>query len=160
MEDADVGGDKPALARLNDGASVGWTTPAPNVSFNKNPKCRTLAAHGVVPPLGVTPSVFELRAMLPEEEGSDSVAPEIRRQLQEMAAQLRAAEGAIATLVRQTSTDDNDDVTAECVIHPTVVDRLPKPKSFVDLHPLSHAERKKIVRTHCGQHPKDRCQTQ
>ena len=135
----------PALARLNDDETVGWTTPAPAVSFNKNPKCRTLTAHGVAPPLGVTPSVFELRAMLPVEEGADNVAPEIRRQLQEMAAQLRAAEGTIATLVRQTSTDDNDDVTTEYVIHPTVVGRLPK--SFVDLHPLSHAERKKIVRT-------------
>ena len=144
----------PALARLNDDATVGWTTPAPNVSFNKTLKCRTLTAHGVAPPLGATPSVFELRAMLPEEEGSDSVAPEIRRQLQEMAAQLRAAEGTIATLVRQTSTDDNDDVTTEHVVHPTVVDRLPK--SFVDLHPLSHAERRKIVRTHCGTYPKDR----
>ena len=144
----------PALARLNDDETVGWTTPAPAVSFNKNPKCRTLTAHGVAPPLGVTPSVFELRAMLPVEEGADNVASETRRQLQEMAAQLRAAEGTIATLVRQTSTDDNDDVTTEYVIHPTVVGRLPK--SFVDLHPLSHAERKKIVRTHCGQCPKDR----
>ena len=75
-----------------------------------------------------------------------------------MAAQLRTAEGTIATLVRQTSTDDIDDVTTEYVVHPTVVDRLPK--SFVDLHPLSHAERKKIVRTHCGQYPKDVGQTQ
>ena len=89
----------PALLRLNDDASVGYETPAPSVSVNKTPKCRILTAHGVTPPLGVTPSVFELRSVLPAAEEPSSVDPEVMRQLHEMAAQLRPAEGTIATLV-------------------------------------------------------------
>ena len=144
----------PALLRLNDDATAGYETPAPSALVNKTPKCRILTAHGVTPPLGVTPSVFELRSMLPAAEGPSSVDPEVMRQLHEMAAQLRLAEGTIATLVRQTSLDENDDVTTEYAVHPLVVDSFPK--SFVDLNPLSRAERLKIVRTHCGQYPTDR----
>jgi hypothetical protein len=143
----------PALQRLNDDVAVGYTTPAPEVQFRKVPKCRMLTANGVAPPLGVNPLVFELRAMLPS-SGSSNVDPEVMRQLHEMAAQLKLAEGTIATLVRQTSQDLDEDVTTEYEIHPAVVDALPV--SFVDLNPLSRSERLKIVRTHCGQYPVDR----
>lgn len=145
----------PALKRLNDDDGVGYTTPAPSVQVNKPVKCRLLTANGVAPPLGVNPSIVELRSMLPPAEGSSSVDPDVVRQLNEMAAALKLAEGTIATLVRQTSQHTEDeDVTTEYVIHPAVLAALPT--SMVNLHPLTRADRLKIVRGHCGTYPVDR----
>ena len=85
----------PALQRLNDEVSVGHLTPAPDVSFNKLPKCRTLTANGVAPPLGTTPSVFELKTMIPSADGGSGIDPDIVRQLHEMAAQLKINEDTV-----------------------------------------------------------------
>jgi hypothetical protein len=142
----------PAIQRLNDDATVGFTTPA-GAGFVKATKCRTLAAHGVSPPLGQPLSVNELRSMLPGNTavGADS---QLARQLSAMADQLQKAEATIASLVRQQAADEKDDVTADYEVNSTVVDALPS--SFLALDPLSKKERLKISREYAGKYPENR----
>jgi hypothetical protein len=140
----------PAIERLNDDSAVGFTTPSPASGFVKATKCRTLAAHGVAPPLGQPPLILELRSMLPDSStaGADE---QIKAQLLEMAERLRKQELTIAALLRQAAADDKDDVTADYEVNTTVVEALPQ--SFLALDPLSKKERQRISRESAGTYP-------
>jgi hypothetical protein len=151
----------PAVEILNADPARAFSTPRNN--FLKERRCRTLVAHGVPTNGGATPSPAELRSMIPADDtrstdsrsdsGSQQSSSNMEEKFEALEAKLLAAQSTIDMLVKQRDEVEGADVSADYVVHSTVLDLVPK--SFVSHDPLSKKERLKLSRSHQGDFPED-----